>query len=74
MLEPSGLLSAVGRRVCRNGKCGPKDARAELYAIAEYYLAVSKINQNLSGSRQLVVERHDVSGGQCSKLSEPSPG
>ena len=40
-------------------------ARAELYATAEYYLALSKIERNLAGSNRLHVEPGRVAEGQC---------
>ena len=39
-------------------------ARAELYATAEYYLALSKIERNLAGSNRLDVEPDQVVEGQ----------
>jgi len=39
-------------------------ARAELYATAEYYLALSKIERNLAGSNRLDVEPDRVDEGQ----------
>jgi hypothetical protein len=39
--------------------------RAELYAIAEYYLTLSKIERNLAGSNRLDVEADHLVEGQC---------
>lgn len=39
--------------------------RAELYAAAEYYLALSKIERNLAGDNRLDVEPDHVHEGQC---------
>jgi len=38
--------------------------RAELYATAEYYLALSKIERNLARSNRLNVEPDHVAEGQ----------
>jgi hypothetical protein len=39
--------------------------RAELYAAAQYYVTLSKIERNLAGSNQLVVEADHLAQGQC---------
>ena len=39
--------------------------RAELYATAEYYLTLSKIERNLAGSNRLDVEADHLAEGQC---------